>query len=271
MDWVRENWEKLAFRLIGLIVLGFSGYQLWLSDEAAFATLFAVAFFCFFYANISRFKKFKGLGFEAEFWEDKQQEAADLIDRLKAIVGIYSKEMILSKAMMGRFSSGNRWPEVWSLFDTVSAQHNKLGAKIDFAPAKRELDDLFLFDLLMPAYREVQKTLQAAQTRVREKIHAEFGSPVKDVKGHSERHQQLWSIKFDLVEEPIVFAKKRVLAKELLRCHQEAATKLKSLFGIDSELPLETKTQLERFAILESQKELQITDDLIAMSANEKL
>jgi hypothetical protein len=63
-------------------------------------------FLQFFYSNLARFKRFKGLGFEAELWEDKQKEAADLIDRLKNVVAIYSREVVM--AQVSRLSSPGR-------------------------------------------------------------------------------------------------------------------------------------------------------------------
>ena len=59
--------------------------------------VFGLGFLSFIYANVARYKRFKGLGFEAELWEDKQKEAADLIDRLKNVVSIYTREVILGK------------------------------------------------------------------------------------------------------------------------------------------------------------------------------
>ncbi len=75
-----------------------------------------MAFFSFIYSNISRFKRFKGLGFEAELWEDKQKEAAQLIDRLKAMVTVYTREIVMQKVMQNRYSGDGRWAESWKLY-----------------------------------------------------------------------------------------------------------------------------------------------------------
>ena len=72
--------------------------------------VFGLGFLSFIYANVARFKRFKGLGFEAELWEDKQKEAADLIERLREVVSIYSREVILGKVRAGRFANGPDWP-----------------------------------------------------------------------------------------------------------------------------------------------------------------
>lgn len=73
------------------------------------AATFGLSFFCFFYANISKFKRFKGLGFEAELWDEKQKEASQVVEELKRVFKMYSREMLIGKAMSGRWDSGGDW------------------------------------------------------------------------------------------------------------------------------------------------------------------
>jgi hypothetical protein len=86
--WVSNNWERVLFSCLGLIFLAFSVFYLKGRSVPESSASFAMGFLCFLFASVARFKRFKGLGFEAELWEDKQKEAAELIDRLKAIVAI---------------------------------------------------------------------------------------------------------------------------------------------------------------------------------------
>lgn len=65
-----------------------------------------MAFFSFFYSRLSQFK---GFGFEAELWEDKTKEAEGLIERLKSVVEISTREIVLTKVMQGRWSDGADW------------------------------------------------------------------------------------------------------------------------------------------------------------------
>ena len=96
---IKEYWERVFLFSISFVFLALC-LRFFLKSEVAGATAAFVMFFlCLIYANVSRFKRFKGLGFEAELWEDKQKEAADLIERLKNIVQVYTREIVMMKVM----------------------------------------------------------------------------------------------------------------------------------------------------------------------------
>ena len=78
------------------------------------------------------------MGFEAELWEDKQKEAADLIDRLKNIVKVYTHEIVMMKVMAGRWNDGPQWQSRWALYEELVGEHDTLGQKIDFLPLYSE-------------------------------------------------------------------------------------------------------------------------------------
>lgn len=63
---------------------------------------------------------------EAELWEDKQKEAADLIERLREVVSIYTREVIVGKVKAGRWGGKADWGEHWKLYDDLVTQHNVL-------------------------------------------------------------------------------------------------------------------------------------------------
>jgi hypothetical protein len=75
------------------VLVGYSLDLIYIEQMTNAGIVFGLGFLSFIYANVARFKRFKGLGFEAELWEDKQKEAADLIDRLKNVVSIYTREV----------------------------------------------------------------------------------------------------------------------------------------------------------------------------------
>lgn len=106
MKYLLGNWERLLFGLVGCACLGFGFHFIFEEKITSASAVFAIGFFSFLYSNLARFKRFKGLGFEAELWEDKQKEAADLIDRLKNVVAIYSREVVM--AQVSRLSSPGR-------------------------------------------------------------------------------------------------------------------------------------------------------------------
>ena len=60
--WINNNWERCFLFLIALIFLAFS-IQFFFNAEVTGATAaFGMFFLCLIYANVSRFKRFKGLG-----------------------------------------------------------------------------------------------------------------------------------------------------------------------------------------------------------------
>ena len=150
LKFIKNHWEQIFFGIVGLIFLSFSLSGLWTGDVAGASATFAMAFFSFIYANISRFKRFKGLGFEAELWEDKQKEAEQLIDRLKAVVSVYTREIVMGRVKQGRFGSGGNWREHWRVYHEFVDRHSDLGQDIDFSDLKKSMDKYFIFDMTLP-------------------------------------------------------------------------------------------------------------------------
>jgi hypothetical protein len=93
MRWLRQLWSgtsgeadgSMKIVLSGLAVLMLAGGFVLAAfgNTASAGITYGAAVFCLIFAFLSRFKRFKGLGIEAELWEQKQEEAAALIDRLK--------------------------------------------------------------------------------------------------------------------------------------------------------------------------------------------
>lgn len=67
---VAEYWERVVFAMVGFVGLAFSFKYMYAEKVTEASAVFAIAFLSFLYSNLSRFKRFKGLGFEAELWED---------------------------------------------------------------------------------------------------------------------------------------------------------------------------------------------------------
>jgi hypothetical protein len=56
--------------------------------------------------SISQFKHFNGFGFEAETWDQKQVEAARLVDQLQGLTKATSRELALVASKIGRWDNG---------------------------------------------------------------------------------------------------------------------------------------------------------------------
>lgn len=263
--WVCEYWERVLFALVGLACLGFSFRYLYYDNITSASATFVVAFFSFIYANLARFKKFKGMGFEAELWEDKQREAADLIERLKNVVSIYTREAVMSKVMRGRLGGGADWKGNWALYDELASQHDALGQKIDFSDLKRRMDGTFLFDVCVPLSQSMQSAIQNAKTKAQETINKAFGSPITDSAGYSERVKSLHSISYKM-DDMYERAEHENIAQEILDKAKAASDSLRKNFAIEPKFDAEVIAKLEKVAALHNKRPIEITGELIALA-----
>lgn len=68
-------------------------------------TTYSAGAFCLIFAFLSRFKKIKGLGIEAELWEEKMEEAEKLIDRLRSLSLAITEPLLMLLIRVGRLGS----------------------------------------------------------------------------------------------------------------------------------------------------------------------
>jgi len=257
-----ENWERYVFSVFGLVLIGYSLHLIYISKIPDAAIVFGLGFLSFIYANVSRFKRFKGFGFEAELWEDKKKEAEDLIERLKNVVSIYTREVILGKVAAGRFSSGPDWKAHWKLHDDLVNQHSVLGQNIDFSGIKKVMDDYFLFDMSAHIVDDIRQEIVAGKTEAKKKIDEEFGRPIKDTDGYSER-LALWRDIKSKIEDPFDVSTKENLAELAQKMWVDAKAQLKNEFDVEIELEQEKLDRLEKISTLYKSRPVQITPELI--------
>lgn len=260
--WLSNNWERVLFSIVGLVLLGFSLYQLFNNQVAVAGTGFVLAFVSFLFSNLTRYKRIKGWGFEAEMWEDKQKEASDLIERLREVVSIYTREVIVGKVTSGRWGTRTNWHDHWKLYDDLVTQHNALGQKIDFTDVKKTMDDYFLFDMTTPEMTPIRSEIQRAHGVAQQAISEQFGSPIKDVGGYSKRLEELRRIPSPM-GDPFQFATKNDLAGHTLKVWEEARDRFKRDFGIDLTVSQETIQRLERLSGLYLARPVVVTEELI--------
>lgn len=256
------NWERVVFSFFGFAFLGVCFYYVYLGRVADAAVLFGIGFLCFVYANISRFKRFKGLGFEAELWEDKQKEAADLIQRLREVLSIYTRELVLGRVTRMR-AGGHDWRESWKLYDDLIDRHSALGQSIDFSDLKNEIDDYFLIDMTYPAVDSIRLACSEAKNKAMEKIRLEFGSPIRDGQGYSKRVEQWRSIPEEVKDcAQVVFARED-LAERALSVWHEAKVRLEADFGVEAHIDEAIIFRLEQLSKVFRSRPIKVTDELI--------
>jgi hypothetical protein len=87
---------------VGAILLLSVGIHLAISDKvAAFTSILSFAFLFVVLLLLAKFKRIKGFGFEAEMWEEKQEEAAVLVERLTLLSTTVSQQVALIAAKLG--------------------------------------------------------------------------------------------------------------------------------------------------------------------------
>ena len=98
-----DNFLRLATSVVGLY-LTYRGLQLASSDmHAPSLACFGFGFLFVAFSHMSQFKRFKGFGFEAELWEEKQKEAGQLIDALTKSMVLMSEQLVFTATHIGQF------------------------------------------------------------------------------------------------------------------------------------------------------------------------
>ena len=266
--WFQINWERCFLFLTSLVFLYFSINSFLHSGVAAATAAFVMFFLCLIYANVSRFKRFKGLGFEAELWEDKQQEAADLIERLKNIVEVYTREIIMMKVMSGRWGGGSEWPSRWALYEELVGQHDTLGQKIDFLPLKEKVYRIMVFDSVSALSSEIQHALSKAYTDTNDAISKKFGNPITDAAGFGAELDKLNASRFE-IRDLFEIAETENLARYVLNNVEKSAKALKDHFGMDVLLPNDNLEKLRKVDALFQKGDFRVDPDLMSWADRE--
>lgn len=260
--WLAANWERMLFVIAGLAFLGTCFYFLYTEKVTEAALVFGLGFLSFIYANVARFKRFKGLGFEAELWEDKKKEAANLIEQLREVVAIYTREVILTKVTAGRWVGKTDWQGRWKLYDDLVTQHTALGQNIDLSSVKKVMDDYFLFDMTLPEIGKIREATMAAKSVAMQKINQEFGSPIRDAEKYSRRLEQYRAIQ-EGIEHPFDISAKSDLAGHAHAVWRDTKERLKRDFGVEADIDPEVLERLEKLSRLYQSRPVCVTDELI--------
>ncbi len=261
------QWERIVLFLVGVVFLLFAIGAVYRENIVGASGITVIALLCFAFSNLTRFKRIKALGMEAELWEEKQQEAADLIDRLKDVVSTYTSEVIKGSVQQGRFADGQRWRKIWPLYERLIGQHAELGQKIDFSALKSEVDTYFLFDMCMNV-RGYNKALFNAQSKANDVIQKEFGNVVRDADAYGKRIGELRDIVFR-IDDPFAIAQHTNLAAEMLRLADETGSKLKDRFGIDLAIDEKDLARLRAISDVWENRPVKVTAELVSWADRE--
>lgn len=156
------------------------GVYLVLVDKVAAATLcFGAAFVFLIFVYLTRFKKFSGFGITGELWEDKQQEAADLIYKLNKMAFAYARPIVSLAAFTGRWSSGFTRRDRFKILEDVLESLRMNGAQQDeIEKARLDFDRMVAVDLMIPIMMVIDKFCNEHSSKLRIDLEARFPQPI---------------------------------------------------------------------------------------------
>jgi len=169
------SWDfiyNLIIALATISLLSVGVYLAWYGRSHAqlvliFAFLFAVLLVC------SRFKHVKGFGFEAEMWDQKQIEAAKLIDRLTLLSETTAQQIVLIATRVGFYGETLTIRQLSSLL----VQIEKILAAVETPKSKRnEITAPIINRIKMNYVLVAQRTAQEAYARTLENIYKSIGT-----------------------------------------------------------------------------------------------
>lgn len=255
--------ESWFLKALGLALIGLATYFLFQADKVAAATVSAaLGLLLTFLARISQFKRFKGWGFEAEMWEDKQIEAVKLIEALKNVATLTAREVMLQSVKSGRWGGAKRWQDHWLLFDEIKAAQAGLLDDKSIKTIKKSVDRWFLFDMVHGEFGKLQEAVNQGKQAASQKISTKFGSPVVDIAGYHSEIEKLSSI--PSTRDGLLTMAGQASLIETIEKWWASAVAILASFEVTIEMPSGTAEKLAIYKALESLPEMPITADLIS-------
>jgi hypothetical protein len=105
----------------GVLALFYVGFKKLMADKVASASAaLSFGFLLVVMLTISEFKHVKGFGLDAETWDQKQIEAAQLVDQLKGLTSATSRELALLASKIGLWDNGPSNQDLMGLINTLN-------------------------------------------------------------------------------------------------------------------------------------------------------
>ncbi len=92
------------------------------TNKAAVTAALSFGFLVLLLLNMSKFKHVKGFGFDAETWDEKQVEAAKLVDQLSSMTEALSRQIVLLSVRVGTFGAAFTNPELMDVYQQADKQ-----------------------------------------------------------------------------------------------------------------------------------------------------
>ncbi len=192
---------------------------------------------CLVFLFLSRFKRFKGFGLEAETWEDKMDEADRVIARLDHLAMTMAEITYRQLSRSGHFGAAFHACELQRYVDQLDK--TLLDAGIDaerIEELKRPVHRINMFDIFSDASKEIWEYLEDLKTARREPM-KKFSGPLGQEAQKVQRDVIVRCATIDKLQETI---KNEVVAMPLSSAPDRVEAAIKS----NSELTGDEKIHL---------------------------
>lgn len=128
--------ETMRIIIFIVAIAGFcvGGLLSFLDKVASAAATYAASVLCLIFVYLSKFKKFKGFGVEAELLEKKIEEADETLRRLRAVLGPMIEVLVTMIVRFGRFNSAFSRLEQYKIINEIEQELLQIGME------KKQLD-----------------------------------------------------------------------------------------------------------------------------------
>lgn len=178
--------------IIFIVAILLFGAGIWLGymDKTGVATAtYGAAVLSLIFAFLPEFKKFKGLGIEAELLDKKIEETDKLLKQLRDITAPIAEMLVSSTARAGRLGSGMPRSQKYELMQRIESELKRCGVEeSQLEKAKEDWHFYNTFDLASPIFEKINDKLRPIQQE-RVKAFNQFKQPITPEK--SEEHKKL--------------------------------------------------------------------------------
>lgn len=191
------------------LILILTGIILSFQDKTASATVtYGSAILCLVFVFLPAFKKFKGLGIEAELLEQKIEEADHLIKNLKSFSLPTAELLFTNVARTGRWSGPIARRERDRLREDIENSLKNMGiSDSEIDKTKHDWHHFNLFDLTEDIYKNLDKIISEKISKAEKRI-KEIPQPIKP-EDHDKRRERVsqknligqWRREFNLLRQ----------------------------------------------------------------------
>ena len=162
---------QIAIFIVAILLLAAGFFLGYVENIGAATATYGAAVISLIFAFLPEFKKFKGLGIEAELLDRKIEETDKLLRQLRDITTPIAEMLFSSAARAGRYGSNMSNRQKYELVQKIESELKKCGIdESSLEKAKEDWHYFVIFDLTCPIISKVSSKLQPIQHELAEKI-----------------------------------------------------------------------------------------------------